>query len=429
MHKYKIFTILKRNQLIKSGLQNSTQVIVRLVIGVLNIKVLALFVGPSGMAIISQLQNFLQLGSNISGLGFNNGIIKYISSNQSAPQRQKIYFSSALIIIIISSMCTSAIALIFSNKISIILFNSSEYNNVIKLSGIYFLSSSILNGYISYINGLQQIKQYVNINILISTSGFIIGLLAAYTLNLDGLLWAQIFLVIFPLTLNIPRLVKLLNTQKIAFSKKALKNLSKYSFMALVAGILTPVSQTVIRTIITSDSSWESAGIWDGMNKISFSYISFVTMSFTYYFLPTFSSLKTNRDIIKEVHKSLITLIPFLIIGGISSFLLKRHIVNILFTESFSLMYTLYIWQVIGDFFKILAWVIGFLFIARENIKIFIITEIISGILMISLAKILISLKMPLNLYYAIENGIYFILMYTCFFFIYIKNNKSDIIK
>ena len=61
---------------------NSFSVALKIGIGLITSKILAIFVGPSGMALVGNLRNFLTSLENISTLGFQNGIVKYTAENE-----------------------------------------------------------------------------------------------------------------------------------------------------------------------------------------------------------------------------------------------------------------------------------------------------------------------------------------------------------
>ena len=61
---------------------NSFSVVLKIGIGLISSKIIAVFVGPSGMALVGNLRNFLTSVENISTLGFQNGIVKYSAENQ-----------------------------------------------------------------------------------------------------------------------------------------------------------------------------------------------------------------------------------------------------------------------------------------------------------------------------------------------------------
>ena len=71
-------------------------------------KLLAVFVGPSGMALVGNLRNFSTSLESISTLGFQNGIVKYVAENKDDKQQlQKtiatVFISLFVVAIVLSS--------------------------------------------------------------------------------------------------------------------------------------------------------------------------------------------------------------------------------------------------------------------------------------------------------------------------------------
>lgn len=367
------------------------------------------------MALVGQLQSYLNIGVNLTGLGFNNGLIKYTSQFQNCVQRQHLFFSTSLIATVVTSVLLALISFIFSTEIAEYIFNNEIYEPIIRLSGIYFLTTATVNLFTAFLNGRQELKRFIKVNILLTISSFFTALIALYFFKLHGLLYAQIFLSSSTFFIVLSQIIGFCKSRSISFSKAVIKRLSGYSLMAIVSGTLAPLSLFLIRRIIATNLSWEHAGLWDGINKVSNNYIMLLTMSFSYYFLPTFSRLINNREIKIEVTKSLKTIIPILCIGACVIFISRNLIIQLLFSSEFTNMKSLFIWQVIGDFFKIISWVFGYLFIAREKTRLFIITEVTSVALQIVLAKLFISINLPINLYYGVENFLYALIMYICY--------------
>jgi PST family polysaccharide transporter len=415
LKKRTIIELFKESSLLKTTLKNASHVVVRFILGFLNIKILAYLVGPAGMAMVGQFQNFLQLGANISGLGFSNGIVKNISQHQESPSKQHLIISTALVAVFICALLVGIAVLIGAHFFSVYIFKSDEYVSIVRFSGVYFISSSIVVIYMALLNGLEKLSRFIKINILLSTSGFVIALLAIYTYQLQGVLWAQLFLFLVAFIQVIIVLKHYFKGKKIVFSFVALSSLSNYGIMALVSGVLGPLTYFVIRRIIANALSWEVAGMWEGLNKISTNYIALVSMSFSYYFLPTFSRLTNYTEIRSEIKRSLVILIIVLICGALGVYWTKGFIIQLLFTNHFKSMEGLFFWQVVGDFFKILSWVIGYLFIAKEKVKIYLYTEISSSLLQIGMAYFFINAGFNITMYYGLENMIYFGIMLGCY--------------
>jgi PST family polysaccharide transporter len=70
-----------KTDLFKITSLNSFSVLLKIGIGLITSKLLAVFVGPSGMVLVGNLRNFLTSLESISTLGFQSGIVKYVAEN------------------------------------------------------------------------------------------------------------------------------------------------------------------------------------------------------------------------------------------------------------------------------------------------------------------------------------------------------------
>lgn len=54
-------------------------------------------------------------------------------------------------------------------------------------------------------------------------------------------------------------------------------------------------------------------------------------------------------------------------------------------------MKDLFLWQLGGDFFKIMSWILAFVMVAKSMVKLYIITEIMFAIIFVGLSMVFIS--------------------------------------
>ncbi len=383
---------------------------VRFLISILNIKIIAIYLGPQGMALVSQFQNFLQLSTTIGSLDIYKGQIKYISQYKDSPFRKNLVYWNSIVCILASSIIISTTVFFLSDKISQLLFNTSEYTTVIKYSGIYVITFSVFNWIISVFNGLKKLRLYILINITHSITSFITILICLKYFGTYGILWAILFQFPIALALGIRFFLKNQKSFKIVISKYMLRQLLKYAFVALFTTALTPITTIIIRNLITESLSAFHAGIWEGANKISNNYIMLITLTFNYYFLPTFSQINKKEDLLHEIKEAYKIIIPITVFITIAIITLREPIIRILFTKEFLSISDIITWQSFGDIFKILAWILAILLIAKEKFKTFVFVELLSCVLQITLAYLMIPLlgTKGMTMYYFIENVLYF---------------------
>jgi len=242
---------------------------------------------------------------------------------------------------------------------------------------------------ISILNGYKEFKKYVKVNIF----GTILGLLFSITLVTQfGLTGAMINAVTFQSVMFFVTLwmcrkypwLSLLNFNG-KFDQEITRKYLKYSLMTFVSLALVPVSQMLLRGYVISEISITEAGWWEGMNRISTMYLSIITTSFSVYYLPKLSEISDNIELRKEIFRCYKVIIPMLLIATTSMYLLRHFIIWLLFTPAFYPMENLFIWQFLGDFFKIASWLLAYLMVAKAKTVAFITSEIVFSLSFIGL--------------------------------------------
>jgi len=76
------------------------------------------------------------------------------------------------------------------------------------------------------------------------------------------------------------------------------------------------------------------------------------------------------------------------ILMAVGIFILKDFIIWLLFTEEFSPVRDLFLWQLIGDVIKISSWLFSYIMVAKKMSRVLISTEIIFGLSFIVLSII-----------------------------------------
>src|ERR1700687_647815 len=119
----------------------------------------------------------------------------------------------------------------------------------------------------------------------------------------------------------------------VKFSQLFAVKLGHFSLMALASAILVPIGQLIVRGYITKSQNLVNAGLWEGINRISGMYLLVITTSLSVYYLPRLAELKTKQEIRKEVFGVYKLVIPALLVATIMIFILRKLIIQILFTK------------------------------------------------------------------------------------------------
>jgi PST family polysaccharide transporter len=95
----KIVNKIKYQTVFKIGILNSFGILIRLFTGILSAKAIAVFIGPSGMALMGNFRNVMASIEGIASFGFPNGIVKYVSEYKEDHKKINSLFSTVLIFV------------------------------------------------------------------------------------------------------------------------------------------------------------------------------------------------------------------------------------------------------------------------------------------------------------------------------------------
>ncbi len=360
---------------------NSVHILLKLIFGFITSKALALFVGANGMAYVGNFRAFLNVLENFSLLGIQNAVVKYVSEYQQDKLKLKSVLATFGILLLTSSITISFFLILGADYLSKQIFNHSEiYSYVFYSIAVVFPLYVFSTFCISVVNGFQEYKNVIYIQIISSGFALIFSVFFIYYYSTIGALVSLIFAPIFVFFVSLFYLKKHIRFWDVLsvefFDFKVVKNLSEYILMALVSGVIGSFVLLEIRTDIVAITGLQQAGIYEGLQRISSYYLLFISSIMAIYFYPKLAETNSNsKEIILHYLR---TIIPLFTIGLVIIYFLRKLIIQVLFSSEFETMESLFLWQLIGDVLKATSLIFGTLLIAKKQTKVFIITEIIS---------------------------------------------------
>lgn len=379
----RIFQYINSNLLLKIASFNSIAVLTKVVAGFLTSKAIAVFIGAEGLALIGNLRNFLTTVESFSTLGFTNGIVKYVAEYKEDKAKLNEAVGTVLTTLLITALVISLIIYFNAETIDVWIFGSQEsYVFIIKLLALMLPFYGMNLVLLAIINGLSRYKAFVKINIYSQVFGLLVTLLLIWKHQLNGALIAAVAIpgLLFFVTLfsffDIRQFLKPVKLSGI--KQKVLKNFSHYSVMALFSAAVMPLVFVFIRNYLIDHVSMKDAGFWEAIRRISNYYLMFVNSLLALYILPRFSEITNAFDFRKEIGHFYKTVLPAFGTALVVIYFLRSYIVTILFTNEFQPVEDLFMWQLLGDFLRVIASVIAYQLIAKKMVSYYIGIELFS---------------------------------------------------
>jgi len=368
--------------LVKVSFMNGVSTLIKMGTGLISIKIIASVIGPAGIALLGQLNNFSNILLIFSNGGINSGITKYLSEYSKSENKYKLFLGTGFWITLVFSVLMGIVLLLGAGYFAESILHDIKYKPVFYVFGVTIILYAFNAYLIAIINGFKDYRSYIIANILGSLVGLVFSVFLALNYGVFGALISTVTFqsVVFFLTLIIIARAPWFNIKTITqnFSKDAAIKLSQFSLMALVSAITVPGSQMIVREYITQFHSISDAGLWEGMNRISIMYLFVIMTSMTVYYIPRLSEIRDRQELRKEILSVYKLMIPFLLVSIIIIFFLRDFLIHLLFTPEFAGMNSLFAFQLIGDLLKMSGWLLGSILIAKAMTKIYIIMELVN---------------------------------------------------
>lgn len=413
----KLPSFLKNNLILKITSLNSLVVGTRLLISLIVQNLLAQYTGQSGIAKVGQIRNFTNILTSVSSLGVFNGVVKYVSEYKDNEKGLIKLFSTVYVISTITTIILSVVIFTYAKNLSSWLFLSEDYYLVFHILSMivpFIAMNRIFNGIIS---GLSAYKVHAKIEVVWYSMASFLLIFSLYNYNIEGVLIAiaitpiiQFFVLVFIFGKTLNEYMKF---SKLSFRFPMLKVLLGFTLISFTATVCSNFVEINFRNLISDKISENEAGIWTAMSSISKIYMQFLITIFSIYILPKYAKIHFSYAFKKEIKNIYKTLLPLVIIGMLIVYFSREILILLIYNNDFLGMKVLFKWQLLADLVRFIANILSFKFLAKNQVKYFVTTQLIGLVTYCICGHLLINHFFVEGLVIAllISNIIYFILV------------------
>jgi len=375
------FQKLKNNVLFRVIGYTGIAGVLRLLFGLVSQKVIAVFLGASGLAVLANFRNMIEVLGAFSSVGAQNGII-----SKTAASKNKIDLRSLLNTAITLFFGASIIIGIFvfwqHEWIAMQLYIDPKYGLLVQSVAftVPFLGLSLLME--AVLSGKKAFKAVSNVQLFTTAATAILMITLLYFFGLVGALLALFCRPVIGFILFVTQLKKssfpisFFNGFRLDISKS--KALLPYIFMSLLAVGLVHAVEIYLRGLIATKIDLQSAGLWTAMNTISANYFVFISTVFSLYVLPRYAENSISFHLLAETKSILKTLLPIVSLGFFAIYFFRTPLTSLLYSADFISITSLFKWQLTADWFRVIFLVFGYYMVAKKRLIDYIIVELFS---------------------------------------------------
>lgn len=378
----------RKRALISAALTTVAQ-ISKIGVGFAFIKLVAVYLGAGGMGQLGHFMSVVTILSLLAGGGIVNGLIKYVAQYKGKPKQflHMIAVSKAYSLLFCIVVCLLGCS--FSRYISEYIFKTPEYYWVVIFLSIAQFGFAFTNLVTGVSNGLRDTKTYAMIQIVGNVLVLPVSWILIQRFHFVG---AALSMVFFFSLYSIPAMYfyrkSIFSRLPVGFQyeAKGFKRLLAFTLMASAGAISVPLVEIIIREQLIEHVGFVAAGIWQASIKLSSAYMGFFTIFLAVYFMPMVSEKTKISEITPLVFKFMKMVMAIFVLGASAFFLLRHYLIPLLLSSEFLELEGLIKYQLLADLFRVTAYVVGFVIVAKASLKIYLLSELTQGLVFCSLS-------------------------------------------
>lgn len=352
---------------------------------------MAVLLGPAGIGVLGLFNSTIMLISSLSNFGLGISGVKDIAAANETKNTKRIAKIVRVVkrLVWFTGILGALITLVLSSWLSEIAFGSSEYTMAFLWLSTTVLLKQLASGQFVILQGLRRLKDLAKANMIGSALGLVVSIPLYYYLRLDGIVPGLIITAVFTYIVA-QYFGNKVKTENVSITSEEIKNEGKgmmvMGFMLSLSGIMVLGESYAIRIFINNVGGVEQVGLYNAGIALISTYVGllFTAMETDYY--PRLSAVaedneKANLLVNQQTEIALLILSPVLV--GFLIFI--DWVIIILYSSEFVAVNVMIYWAFLGMFFKVPAWVVGFIFIAKGKSKLFFWSELVSNLYLLVL--------------------------------------------
>ena len=353
--------------------------IINIILNIVRTKFVAVLLGPVGVGINGLYSSTITLVSSFTGMGLKMSAIKNIAEKDKPNEVAEVFYILSFWVWI-TGFLGFILFIIFAEHLSYFVFDNANYAIGFRILSIILLVNQLKDGKQVLIQGTRHIKYLAKVNVFSSIAGVIIAIPLYYQYNLDGIVPSMLLISIVNL------LVTFFFQQKIKLPKArvSLRKVWEIGKEILLQGFLLSISGQILfftiystRIFISSSGTLDDVGLYNAGYSMTTIYVGMIFNAMGTDYFPRLSKVNQNRELlINNINQQLE--LGIIILTPLVCFLIFfiKWIILIIYSEAFLEVTGMVTFMVMGMTFRLLAWVFGYLFIAKGQAKLFLFNEL-----------------------------------------------------
>ena len=330
----------------------------RIVLAFFSAKITAVYLGPAGIALVGQINSFVQMTAGAIGNGADTAVVNLTAGRKTTPGGLPVLWGTALRLVLVLAGALALVVALSSAPLAAWLLADKKYWPVVIVAGLATILAVADRVILGALNGLKQVTLIAKAGI--GSAVFEVCAFASlvYTFGLWGGLLGMAAICAVKLTITcIVAIRSGLVTPRMltgAFDSGTAREIAHFYPMLLVNAVVPGLAEILVRDSVMSGLGLEAAGYLQATWRLSNMYSGVMTTALGFYFMAHYASLPNDADRATMLRRTVLQLLAMTAVAASSIYVLREMIIRVVLTPKFLPMGDLLPLHLLGDVFKMM---------------------------------------------------------------------------
>ena len=379
------------SQILKSTVLIGGSQVINILFGIVRVKFMAVLLGPAGVGLIGIYDAVSSVVGTVTGMGIRQSGVRLIAEASGTGDDEKIARTIlalrrvALVLGVLGMLTMFALC----RPISWLTFGNYEHSGAIALLSFTLLFTAVSGGQTALIQGMRKIADLASLSVIGALLGTACSIPMVY-------FWGEAGIIPFLISISaMGILTSWFYARKILIVKVTLglyetwaeaRQLLSLGLVFMASALMSTAVAYMVRALVIRQFGLDGVGLYQAAYTLSNLYVGIVLNAMSMDFYPRLTAVaEYNHDCNRLVNEQ--TEVGLLVAGPgiVATLAFAAFVIQLFYSAQFVPAYEILRWQILGIFFRVVSWPMGFVLLAKGRARIFFWTELVSCVLHVAL--------------------------------------------
>jgi len=355
--------------------------VINVLIGVFRTKILAVLLGPSGIALFGLYGSAIGLISTLTGMGIGSSGVRQIAEANGQGDRQKISRTIITLrrVVLLTGLLGAVLLFLLRVPVSRSIFGDASHAGSLALLSLSIFFGAVSAGQKALIQGMRRIRDLATMQVVSALLGVAVTVPLIWFFREQGVAFSMVAVAAGGafVSWRFARRVPVEQTRlPWPVFRQETRALIWLGFAFMTSALMTAAVTYFIRVLIVRNLDLDAAGYYQAAFNLSGIYVGMILGAMGADFYPRLTAaahdnIACNRLVNEQSEVGLLLAGP----GVVATLVLAPLVIRMFYSADFFPAVEVLRWQILGVFLRMVSWPLGFTILAKGKGRIFVATE------------------------------------------------------